>query len=103
MLGIAFAVGPVGVVAAYVLTIGINGASDPLHQGMLHRAVDNSGTRATIVSVNSLTAHAGGMVGGIALGMLADATSLTTAIVVGAVILSAAAPFYVAVARRTKP
>ena len=103
VLGIAFAVGPVGVVAAYVLTIGINGASDPLHQGMLHRAVDNSGTRATIVSVNSLTAHAGGMVGGIALGMLADATSLTTAIVVGAVILSAAAPFYVAVARRTKP
>ena len=41
--------------------------------------------------------------GGIALGMLADATSLTTAIVAGAIILNAAAPFYVAVARRTKP
>ena len=52
--------------------------------------------------MNSLTAHAGGMVGGIALGALADATSLTTAIVAGAVILSAAAPLYVVVARTAK-
>lgn len=103
VLGIAFAAGPVGLVAAYVLTIGINGASDPLHQGMLHRAVVDPGSRATIVSVNSLTAHAGGMVGGIALGVLADATSLTTAIVSGAVILGAAAPLYLLVARRTGP
>jgi MFS family permease len=101
VLGIAFAAGPVGVVAAYVLTIGINGASDPLHQGLLHRAVVDPGSRATIVSVNSLTAHLGGMVGGIALGALADATALTTAIVAGAIILSAAAPLYVLVARRT--
>jgi MFS-type transporter involved in bile tolerance (Atg22 family) len=41
------------------------------------------------------------MLGGIGLGMLADATSLTTAIVVGAIILSAAAPLYLIVARRT--
>ena len=102
VLGIAFAAGPVGVVAAYVLTIGINGASDPIHQGMLHRAVMDPGGRATIVSVNSLTAHAGGMLGGIALGRLADTTSLTTAMVAGAAILSAAAPLYLVAARRTK-
>ena len=101
VVGIALATGPVGVVAAYVLTIGINGASDPLHQAMLHRAVVDSGNRATIVSVNSLTAHAGGMIGGIALGALADATNLTTAIVAGAAILAAAAPLYLLVARRT--
>ena len=101
LLGIAFAVGPVGVVVAYVLTVGINGASNPIHQGMLHRAIVEPRSRATMVSVNSLTGQAGGMLGGIGLGMLADTTSLTTAIVVGAIILSAAAPFYLIVARRT--
>jgi predicted MFS family arabinose efflux permease len=101
VLGIAFAVGSIGVVVAYVLTIGINGASNPIHQAMLHRAIVEPGSRATMVSVNSLTAQAGSMLGGIGLGMLADATSLTTAIVVGAIILSAAAPLYLIVARRT--
>jgi predicted MFS family arabinose efflux permease len=101
LLGIAFAVGPVGVVVAYVLTVGINGASNPIHQGMLHRAIVEPRSRATMVSVNSLTGQAGGMLGGIGLGMLADTTSLTTAIVVGAIILSAAAPLYLIVARRT--
>lgn len=101
VLGIAFAVGPVVVVVAYVLTVGINGASNPIHQGMLHRAIVEPRSRATMVSVNSLTAQAGAMLGGIGLGMLADTTSLTTAIVVGAIILSAAAPLYLIVARRT--
>jgi predicted MFS family arabinose efflux permease len=101
VLGIAFALGSVGVVVAYVLTVGINGASNPIHQAMLHRAIVEPGSRATMVSVNSLTGQAGGMLGGIGLGMLADATSLTTAIVVGAIFLSAAAPLYLIVARRT--
>jgi predicted MFS family arabinose efflux permease len=99
VLGIAFAVGPIGVVIAYVLAIGINGASDPIHQGMLHRAVVDSRSRATVVSVNSLTGQTGAMLGGIALGMLADATSLTVAIVAGAIILSAAAPLYLIAGR----
>jgi predicted MFS family arabinose efflux permease len=101
VLGIAFAVGPVGVVVAYVLTVGINGASNPIHQGMLHRAIVEPRSRATMVSVNSLIGQAGAMLGGIGLGILADTTSLTTAIVVGAIILSAAAPLYLIVARRT--
>jgi MFS family permease len=94
VLGIALAVGPIGVVVAYVLAIGINGASNPIHQGMLHRGVDDGKNRATLVSVNSLTGQAGAMLGGIALGVLADATSLTVAIATGAVILGAAAPLY---------
>ena len=77
VLGIAFALGPIGVVVAYVLAIGINGASNPIHQGMLHRGVDDGKNRATVVSVNSLTGQTGAMLGGIALGLLADATSLT--------------------------
>jgi hypothetical protein len=102
VLGIAFAVGPIGVVIAYVLAIGINGASNPIHQGMLHRAVVDSRSRATVVSVNSLTAQTGAMLGGIALGMLADATGLTVAIVAGAIILSAAAPLYLIAGRGLK-
>ena len=102
VLGIAFAVGPIGVVIAYVLAIGVNGASNPIHQGMLHRGVVDGKSRATVVSVNSLTGQTGAMVGGIALGMLADATSLTVAIVAGAVILSAAAPLYLIAGRGLK-
>jgi MFS family permease len=102
VLGIAFALGPVGVVVAYVLAIGVNGASNPIHQGMLHRGVVDSNSRATVVSVNSLTAQTGAMLGGIALGLLADATSLTVAIVAGAVILSAAAPLYLIAGRGLK-
>ena len=102
VLGIAFAVGPIGVVVAYVLAIGVNGASNPIHQGMLHRGVVDSKSRATVVSVNSLTAQTGAMLGGIALGLLADATSLTMAIVAGAVVLSAAAPLYLIAGRGLK-
>jgi MFS family permease len=94
VLGIALAAGPIGVVIAYVLTMGVHGAANPVHAGLLHRAVVDPGNRATVVSANSLTAQTGGMLGGIALGALADATSLTTAIIVGAVVLAAAAPLY---------
>ena len=99
VLGIAIAAGPIGVVIAYVLAIGVNGASNPIHQGMLHRAVVDGRSRATVVSVNSLTAQTGAMLGGIALGLLADATSLTVAIAAGAIILAAAAPLYLVAGR----
>jgi hypothetical protein len=99
VLGIAFALGPIGVVVAYVLAIGINGASNPIHQGMLHRGVDDGKNRATVVSVNSLTGQTGAMLGGIALGLLADATGLTISIVTGAIILGVAAPLYLVAGR----
>ncbi len=99
VVAIALAYRPWGVVIAYVLTMGIHGAANPVHQGLLHRAVDNPGTRATVASANSMTAQAGGMVGGIALGVLADATNLPTAIVTGAVVIAAAAPLYIRVGR----
>lgn len=91
---IALAAGPIGVVAAYLVTMGIHGAANPVHQGLLHRAVDGPSHRATVVSANSMTALGGGALGGIALGALADATDLTTAIVAGAAVLAAAAPLY---------
>ncbi|NNC92558.1 MAG: MFS transporter, partial [Acidimicrobiia bacterium] len=102
VLGIAIAAGPVGVIVAYVFTMGVNGAANPVHEGMLHRAVADPGMRTTVVSANSLTAQTGGMLGGIALGTLADVTTLTTGIVVGAIILAAPAPLYVLAGRGSK-
>ncbi len=70
-----------------------HGATAPVHYGMVHRAVESS-HRATVVSANSLTSQLGGAVSGIVLGALADATSLTTAMLVAAAVLAAAGPLY---------
>lgn len=85
--------GVAGVVAAYLVTYLAHGAKNPVHQGLLHRAV-GSEQRTTIASANSMAAGIGFVVGGVALGALADATAVSTAIVVGGVILAAAAPLY---------
>ena len=82
------------VVVGYVATMTMHGAANPVHQGLLHRAITGSENRATLVSVNSLTASFGGLVGGIALGALADTTTLTTAVLVGAAVIAAAGPLY---------
>jgi MFS family permease len=94
VVGIALAVGPVAVVIVYVLTLGAHGAANPVHQGMLHRTVEDPSNRATVVSANSLTASMGGMIGAIALGYLADATNLTIALIAGATVLACAAPLF---------
>ena len=67
---------------------------------MLHRAVDDPESRTTVISANSMTGHAGVMLGGIALGALATATTLTAALIVGAAIAAAAAPLYLLAARK---
>jgi predicted MFS family arabinose efflux permease len=102
VVGIALATGPIGLLAAYLATMGIHGAANPVHQGMLHRAVTGPSTRATVVSANSLTAQTGGALGGIALGALADGTSLTTATLAGAAVLAVAAPLYLIAGRATR-
>ncbi len=94
VVAIALPAGPVGVLAAYLVTMGIHGAANPVHQGLLHRAVDGPANRATVVSANSMTAQSGGVLGLVVLGALADGTSLTTAMLVGAAVLAAAAPLY---------
>lgn len=82
------------VVASFVVTMTMHGAANPVHQGLLHRAVTTPGNRATLVSVNSLVASLGGTVGGITLGALADATTLATATLAGAALVAAAGPLY---------
>lgn len=87
------AAGPVGVVAAYLATYAIHGAANPVHQAMLHREVDGR-HRTTVLSANSMAAMPAAALGGIALGALADATSLPAAMLAGAVVLAVAAPLY---------
>ncbi len=93
VLGMGLAAGPAGLIVAYLCTYWVHGATAPVHYGMVHRAVGSS-HRATVVSANSLTAQVGGAVSGIALGALADATSISIAMYVAAGVLAAAAPLY---------
>lgn len=93
VVGMGLAAGSTGLIVAYLATYWVHGATAPVHYGMVHRAVDSS-HRATVVSANSLTSQLGGAASGIALGALADATSISTAMIVAAVVLAAAAPLY---------
>jgi MFS transporter, DHA1 family, tetracycline resistance protein len=97
--GIAILTGSAGIVTAYLATTAVHGAANPVHQTLLHRAISNSAQRATVLSANSLTGNLGVATGGIGLGVIADETSLSTAILTGAAILAAAAPLYL----RIKP
>lgn len=100
--GLALFSGPAGVVLAYVTTMAIHGAANPVHQSLLHRAVPEPRHRATVLSANSLTGHLGWVIGGIGLGVLADAASLTVGILAGSALLALAAPLYL-VAREPLP
>ena len=100
--GIALFAGPAGVIVAYVATMAVHGAANPVHQAMLHRAVSDPRRRATVLSVNSLTGQLGGAAGAIGLGLLADATSLTVSVMTGAVVLAVAAPLFL-IARQPVP
>lgn len=87
------AAGPIGLIAAFMATYMIHGASNPVHQGLLHRQV-TGGQRATVISINSMVGMPAGALGGITLGWIADTQGLTTAMLVGAVALAVACVFY---------
>lgn len=92
--GLALFSGAAGVVLAYVATMALHGAANPVHQSLLHRAVTEPRHRATVLSANSLTGHLGWVIGALGLSVLADAASLTVGILGGAALLAIAAPLY---------
>jgi predicted MFS family arabinose efflux permease len=102
VVGMGLAAGPAGLIVAYLATYWVHGATAPVHYGMVHRGVASS-HRATVVSANSLTSQVGAAVSGILLGALADATSITMAMLVAAVVLAAAAPLYLVGRRPAAP
>jgi MFS family permease len=95
VVAMGLAAGPTGLVVAYLATYWVHGATSTVHYSLVHRAVDGA-HRATVISANSLTSQVGGAVGGIAIGALADATSIPTGMFVAAGLLAAAAPLYLA-------
>jgi DHA1 family tetracycline resistance protein-like MFS transporter len=96
--GMGLLAGPVGVLAGYLTCYVVHGASNPVHLTLLHREV-SSAHRSTVMSMNSMIAQPAGALGMIALTALATGTSVSTAIVLGAVILALAAPLYLPAAR----
>lgn len=98
VLAMAAAGGAAGLVVAYVAVYAVHGASNPVHYGLVHRAV-GSEHRTTVHSANSLAGHGGGALGAIGFGALADAASIPVAMVVGALVLAVAAPLYVLAGR----
>ncbi|MFC0005305.1 MFS transporter [Micromonospora siamensis] len=93
VVGMALLAGPVGVLIAYLACYTVHGASNPLHYGLLHRQVDGP-YRTSVLSLNSMMSQPGGAIGMVALTALADATSVSLAMLVGAVVLAVAAPLY---------
>ncbi|HLT09462.1 MAG TPA: MFS transporter [Micromonosporaceae bacterium] len=100
-----FFAGIAGILVAYLLCNAVHGTSNAVHMTLLHRQV-TSGVRATVVSLNSMVSQPAGALGLVVLTALADASSVSTAMYVGAVVLALAAPLYVPAwrqARRGRP
>jgi predicted MFS family arabinose efflux permease len=93
ILGIGLLTGPIGVIGAYLACYLAHGASNPMHTTLLHREVD-AGHRTTVLSLNSMVFHPAAAVGSLVLTSIAAASSLTTAILVAALVCAAAAPLY---------
>ena len=94
VIAMGIVAGPVGVLVAYLACYLAHGASNPMHSTLLHREVDGP-RRTTLLSINSMVAQPAGALGGIVLAGLADATSISLAMIVGGVICAVAAPLYI--------
>ncbi|GAA3342784.1 hypothetical protein GCM10020358_39050 [Amorphoplanes nipponensis] len=91
--GMALFAGPVGVIAAYLVSYTVHGASNPVHSGLLHRQVDGP-YRASLLSLNSMVSQPAGALGLVTLTAVAAATDLRVSLLVGAGVLAVAAPLY---------
>lgn len=75
--------GPVALVAAYAFTYSMHGFLGPMHAALLHRVAE-ARNRATILSMNSMTAFAAFSVAMPVLGLLAERTSTSVAMIAAA-------------------
>ncbi|EWM64464.1 major facilitator superfamily transporter [Micromonospora sp. M42] len=103
VVGMGLLAGPVGILIAYLACYTVHGASNPLHMGLLHRQVDGAVPHQRAVAQLDGRPAAGAL-GAVTLTALADATNVSTAMIVGGVVLAVAAPLYLPAwraARRT--
>lgn len=85
--------GPVALVAAYLFTYAMHGSCGPTHSALLHREA-TSANRATVLSLNSMTAFGAFAVATPLLGLLAGVTTTQTAMVTAGAIGVLGALFY---------
>ncbi|WP_181312065.1 MFS transporter [Nocardioides campestrisoli] len=93
VLGMGVAAGVVGLLTAFLACYAVHGLSNAAHVSLLHEQATDD-VRATVLSLNSMVAQPAGAVGMVALTALADSTSVSLAMCVGAVVLALAAPLY---------
>lgn len=74
------ALGPVGLIGAYLVTYGLHGACGPAYQALLHREAE-SRNRSTVLSMASMLAFAAFALAGPTLGWVADLLSTQAAMV----------------------
>jgi len=98
VVGMGLLAGPAGVLTGYLMSYLVHGAGGPVHMTLLHREA-SSENRSTVMSINSMMMQPAGSLGLILLSAIASGTSVSTAIVVGAVVLALAAPLYLPAAR----
>lgn len=101
VVGMGAMAGVAGMVVAYLLCYVIHGAANPVHIALVHEQAE-SANRTTVVSLNSMAAMASGAVGGVVLGVIADAAGITAGMYVGAAVLAAAAPLYLMARKRQR-
>ena len=85
VVAMGLVLGPVALIAAYLVTYSLHGAASPAYMALMHREA-SSRNRATILSLGSLVMQAGGAVAGPLLGLLAAHTSIATTMVVAGTI-----------------
>ncbi|MGH3880292.1 MAG: MFS transporter [Actinophytocola sp.] len=98
VVGMGLLAGPAGVLTGYLACYLVHGAGGPVHMTLLHREA-SSENRSTVMSINSMMMQPAGSLGLILLSAIATGTSVSAAIVVGAVVLALAAPLYLPAAR----
>jgi predicted MFS family arabinose efflux permease len=96
--------GPVGLIAAFLVTYTLHGSGGPVHSTLLHRQAE-ARNRTTVLSMNSMIAGGAFSVGMLLLGPLAEHTSTATGIVVAGAFSILGAALYLPAIRqeRRKP
>jgi MFS family permease len=95
------ALGPVGLVAAYLVTYGLHGANGPAYQALLHREAE-SRNRSTVLSMASMLSFAAYSLAAPALGWTAGVLSTPAAMVIGGVFSTLGAVCFLPALRRER-
>ncbi|MFD7309498.1 MFS transporter [Promicromonospora sp. NPDC059942] len=95
------ALGPVGLIAAYLVTYGLHGACGPAYQALLHREAE-SRNRTTVLSMASMLSFAAYSLGAPALGWTAGLLSTQAAMVIGGVFSTLGALCFLPALRRER-